>query len=329
MRTMTAMLVAGAIVAPLMGSAAAPALAAEELRSVAGWASTFRLVQGWFAFKDHVNATAKGAVEIKYLGGPEVVPSPQQGQAVRSGFVDLAYIPPSYYVGLIAEADGLIGRRKSASEIRANGGLKMMQEIWASKMNVHLLGLFDGSTRYHLYLSKEPKITAAGLPDFTGLKIRVTPTYRPMVRAFNATGVGVAPAEVFNAFERGLVDGLGWPQIDFMTLKVDKFIKFKIEPPMLYMTITPLINLDKWNALPAATRALLDKTAAEWEISSDKKALEMVALEAKEMAAAGIKPFKLPPKAAAAFEEKAYEGAWEAFDQKMPEVAAKLKQKLM
>lgn len=328
MRRLGAILTAAAIAVPVAGMSTPAAQAADEIKSVAGWASTLRFVHGWFDFKDMVNEKGKGTVEIIYLGGPEVVPPTQQGQAVRSGFVDLAYVPPAYYAGLLPEAEALVGRRKLGSELRNNGGLEMLRDIWAKKMNVYMLGNFDTTTQYHLYLTKEPKITD-GRPDFSGMKIRVTPTYRSLVREFGGTGVSISSAETFNAFERGLVEGLGWPQIDFMALKIGKFVKYKVEPPILSMTISPLINLDKWKSLSPKTREFLEQAATEWEVTSEKRASELVKTEAREMAEIGVKTYTMPPEAAKVYVERAWAGAWEGFEKKMPDEARKLKEKLL
>src|ERR671936_694041 len=48
-------------------------------------------------FVDRVNESGKGALQIRIVGGPEAVPADRQAQAVKSGVLDIASIPPAYY----------------------------------------------------------------------------------------------------------------------------------------------------------------------------------------------------------------------------------------
>ena len=48
-------------------------------------------------FVDHVNETGKGTLQIRTVGGPEAVPADGQAQAVKTGVLDIASIPPAYY----------------------------------------------------------------------------------------------------------------------------------------------------------------------------------------------------------------------------------------
>src|SRR5262245_4875088 len=56
-------------------------------------------------FVDHVNDSGKGILQIRIVGGPEAVPADGQAQAVKSGVLDIASIPPTYYKSVMVEGD--------------------------------------------------------------------------------------------------------------------------------------------------------------------------------------------------------------------------------
>jgi TRAP-type C4-dicarboxylate transport system substrate-binding protein len=47
-------------------------------------------------YAEKVGEASKGALRIKFLGGPEVIPPFEQGQALSRGVVDMAIITPSH-----------------------------------------------------------------------------------------------------------------------------------------------------------------------------------------------------------------------------------------
>ncbi len=74
------------------------------------------------------------------------------------------------------------------------------------KLNSHYLARQFHNVPFHIYLNKK-----IDKPDFTGLKIRVTPVYRDIVQALGGTPITTPPGEVYTALERGVADGYGWP----------------------------------------------------------------------------------------------------------------------
>src|SRR5689334_8112925 len=59
-------------------------------------------------FVDHVNETGKGILQIRIVGGPEAVPADGQAQAVKTGVLDIASIPPAYYKSVMVEGDAQV-----------------------------------------------------------------------------------------------------------------------------------------------------------------------------------------------------------------------------
>ena len=108
----------------LMGLLAAVPARAEEvvLKAVTAFPASLDFAQSFQRFVAKANEMGKGVVQIQYMGGPEVVPPPQQAQAVRRGVIDMQYGPGTYYLGDMPEVDAWVGSTVSAMEARKNGG---------------------------------------------------------------------------------------------------------------------------------------------------------------------------------------------------------------
>ena len=152
--------------------------AEETLRALSMQPTAVTYTQSFLKFIDKVNAAGEGVVRIEFVGGPEAIPTFDQPEAVRAGVIDMIYGPASYYPGLVPETDALVGSNVTPMEKRANGGIDLLNQIHQEKMNVYLLGHPDGGIQFHIYMTKEPKLKADGLPDMSGIKLRGAPIYR-------------------------------------------------------------------------------------------------------------------------------------------------------
>src|SRR3982751_482120 len=70
-------------------------------------------------FVDRVNEAGKGVLQIRIVGGPEAVPADGQAQAVKSGVLDIASIPPAYYKSTMVEGDAQVLSDMTIAEQRS------------------------------------------------------------------------------------------------------------------------------------------------------------------------------------------------------------------
>jgi TRAP-type transport system periplasmic protein len=295
------------------------AQAQETLRALSMQPTAVTYTQSFLKFIDKVNAAGEGVVQIEFVGGPEAIPTFDQPEAVRGGVIDMIYGPGSYYPGIVPETDALVGSNVTPMEKRANGGIDLLNEIHQEKMNVYYLGHPDGGIQFHVYMTKEPQLREDGLPDMSGIKLRGAPIYREFFTDYlGATFVQVNVPEVYTALERGTVDGLGWPSIGVMDLSWDSFLKYRIDPGYFQTDLGILVNLDKWNALSDEAKQILQDTAIAWEEESYEELQALRAEEDAEMKKRGMQVVELPPEAAEAYLNAAYEEAWNRLKERDP-----------
>ncbi|NBY04708.1 MAG: hypothetical protein EBQ82_04765, partial [Betaproteobacteria bacterium] len=54
-------------------------------------------------FVKKVNDEGKGLIQINYIGGPKAIPTFEQGNALRSGVVDMSNTTTSFVAGIVPE----------------------------------------------------------------------------------------------------------------------------------------------------------------------------------------------------------------------------------
>ena len=121
-------------------------------------------------FVDRVNETGKGVLQIRIVGGPEAVPGNNQADAVKSGVLDIASIPPAYYKSNMVEGDAQILSDMTVAEQRASGAYAMLNKIANDRMNAVYLTTYGMGVPFHLYLTKDAQV--AKPEDLKGMRLR-------------------------------------------------------------------------------------------------------------------------------------------------------------
>ena len=299
----------------------------ETLNAVVAFPKPLDFTQSFLRFVERVNLAGRGVVQINVQGGPEVIPPPEQGDAVRRGVVDMQYGPATYYLGAFPEADAMVGSNQNVATTRGNGGLELLGTAFTDKMGVHLLGHFDTGIPFHIYLVDEPKRTEEGGVDLNGLKLRSQPIYREFFEKMGVTTVSIPVPEVYTALERGTVDGLGFPLVAVMDLGWHEHFKYRIDPPFFQTDLVTIVNQAKWDGLSDEAKTILKDTALAFEQESyDFFQAYQKELDQK-MRDAGITVVELEGEVGAAFAAGGYETAWERFATKDADAAAAFKAK--
>jgi TRAP-type C4-dicarboxylate transport system substrate-binding protein len=311
------------------GAATAVPVRAQEvtLRAVSPWPKTFFITASLLKFIDEVNAAGKGVIQMQFGGGPEAIPANEQGGALRRGAIDVYYGSASYLLGLLPEVDAVAASNLSPQELRANGGYDLLDKILQKKVNAKFISQPDSGWSFFILLSKEPKLTAAGDLDLTGLRLRSHPLYNGFLSSLGATNVVVQTTEMYTAFERGVVDGLAFSEIGVRDFKLEKFLKFRVYPTFFQGDIVTLMNLDKWKSLSPAAKKVLNDVALQHERESRDHFLKEVEAERKALDQLGIKEVRLSGSGAAEYLAKADAVPWARMTKGDPANVAALRAK--
>ena len=299
------------------------ALAQEiTLKAVSAFQEGTYFARNFERFVKKVNEEGKGLVQINYIGGPKAIPAFEQGNALRSGVVDISNNTTSFLAGIIPEGLALTYTDRTMAEMRKSGAFDYVNKIFMDKGLYYYARTTEG-VQYHIYVNK--KVDKA---DFTGMKLRIAPVYRDFFQAVGANVVQVAPGEVYTSLERGVVDGYGWPMMGIFDLGWQEKTKYRIEPGFYSVEVGAIFNLNSWKKLTPEQRAFLEKQAVWLESQNAETATKDVPAEVKRQQQAGIQAIRFEPAQAALLIKKANDAAWDAVVKSSPAHGAKLREML-
>lgn len=310
-QTLAGLTLAGAMMA-------STAMAEQTLTAVHSFPSTLVYTQSFLEFVNKVNERGAGVIKIDVRGGPEAIGSFQQADAVRDRVVDMAYLPGSFYGGALPEKDAMVTSNRVAAEVRANGGIDMINEIHQAKMGVYYLGWFDSGVCYNIWTANEPKLTANGDLDMSGTKLRGNAVYNAFFTdTLGAQVIDLPTGEVYAALERGVVDATGWTQIGLIDLRWNEFVKYRVEPCFFSTDLGTIVNLESWNALTPEAQKILQEVALQHEVASAEAHKTRRDDEFKRLEEGGLKSFALSDEAAARYLKGARESTWARMREQM------------
>jgi TRAP-type C4-dicarboxylate transport system substrate-binding protein len=298
----------GAAFAPMTGAQAQQNIV---LRGITPWTADYDLSNAFFKFQELVNARLKGKVTITYLGGPEVVPPNQQVQALKNGVVDVVLGAAAYYRSEVPMSAAVQFSNKLPSELRKSGYYDIMRKIHMDQGGVVYLANTAGGNRFRMYTAKK-----IDKPDFTGMKLRVSPVYSPLVRALGGAPVSMAPGDVYTAMERGVVDGYGWTYTGIDVFGWTEVTKFVINHPFYSLDGALLINKAVWDKMPADVQATLNQIGADLEVEVQKYIGDKLGKEDQKLRKLGVQPINFSKADADRYIKVAYDAGWKDFIEK-------------
>lgn len=277
------------------------------LRGITPWNPDYDMSQAFMLFQDMVKERMAGKLEVRYLGGPEIVQPNLQVEALKNGIVDVALTAAAYYRAEVPGAAAVMFTTKLPSELRKSGYTTLMQEIHKEK-GIQYLANAAGGKRYRFYLNR-----AIDKPDFSGLSIRVSPVYLPAVKALGGTPINISPSELYTALERNVVQGYGWPETGTIEMGLQETTKHVLEHPFYSLDTALLMNEAVYEKLPADVKQELEQILVEWEVKVEQLLQQKLAEENKRLADAGLTFIRFTPEDAATFMQTVNKSGWEAF----------------
>lgn len=276
---------------------------------------------GWpFArWVEEVNNQCDGLIEISTVG-PESIDGFEQPNALKTGVIDMANVPPAYYKGMMVEGDTAVLSEIRPAEMRANGAWDLLDKLHQEKVNAKLLTFFGDQSHFYLWTTKP-----APDGDLDGLTLRTAAIYDTFFQGLGANTTTMPAPDVYTALERGTVDGTGWPLWGVIgDFGWHEFLKHRHGPGFFNVVVNVLVNVDTYNGLTDEQRKCMDDMAAwseevwpEWKAEKDEE------VEAQ-LEEAGIEYIDLGSE----FPETAHKLYWDALMEASPENVGKLKELL-
>ena len=293
------------------------------LRAISSWEKTISFSKPLLDLIDRVNRNSAGRLRIDWIGGPEAVPIFQGADAVSKGVFDMVLSSPPFFASSIPESNALFLRDDlTVPGLYKSGIVKALDEISRERIGVAFIGVPASGFGFTFFMRQQPQ----NLDSFKGKKIRTTPLYTPILRALGASTVTIAPAEVYPALERGVVDGVAWPASGILERKFHEVAKYMVLPTYYDVRLALLMNARAYDRMPADLRKVLLDSIRETEEWGAKLFKQESASEIAEVQRLGVVVVTLSPAEGKKFLKMADDALWEQVVKDSPKHGLRLKE---
>ncbi|TBN36355.1 C4-dicarboxylate ABC transporter substrate-binding protein [Paracoccus subflavus] len=313
MRKFVAML-AGAI-----GLAQVGAAAAEELRLLTSWDTSYAPVEAVIdPLMDKITEATDGALTVTRFG-PETIPPFEQLDPVARGAFDLLVTNGAYHYNQTAASMALEALTADSASLRSSGIFEAVDAHYQT-LGLKLIGFLYDHGGYHIML-RQP----LGKGLFEGLRIRGTPVYHPVIEALGGAPVVLPASEIYPSLERGVVEGAAWPTIGAVGFRWFEVADYMMRPSFGLGGYPVLMNLDRWNSLDEATQEKILQAVEAYEPEAAQRFAEVGAAESETLAQEGMEITQLPEDIVPVVNKAWYEGVMALSEQQDPELIAEVK----
>ena len=214
----------------------------------------------------YVNEMTDGGLTLQVFPAGELVPGLEAADAVSAGTIEVCHTASYYFWGkdptyaLGTTVPFGLNYRQMNAWLYYGGGIDMLNEFFHTQ-NLHYLPCGNTGVQMGGWYRKEINSVA----DLQGLKMRIGGLAGKIIEKLGVVPQQIAGGDIYPSLEKGTIDAAEWvgPYDD------EKLGFYKVAPYYYYPgwwegapTLSTMINLDKWNELPASYQAVMT-TACE------------------------------------------------------------------
>ncbi|HEY9621581.1 MAG TPA: TRAP transporter substrate-binding protein [Crinalium sp.] len=224
------------------------------------------------AFADRVSAITGGKFKITPRAAGELAPGLEVLNVVEQGAVPCGHTASYYYIGKspmmgfgASMPFGFTAQQQN-SWLYEGGGLKQLQDLYASKFNVIQFPAGNTGAQMGGWFRKE----IASLNDLQGLKMRIPGLGGQVMAKLGVTVQTLPGGEIFQALQTGAIDAAEWVgPYDDEKLGLNKVAKFYYYPGWWEpgSTLEVQINLNEWKKLPPEYQSAIQAAAFEANVT--------------------------------------------------------------
>lgn len=263
--------------------------------------------------KEKVEAAVGSDMTIDILGGPDLIPIPEQAKALSDGTIDLLIIFTTTFEDRTPQTIPIATSQLKPWEEREKGFYEWLNMKLAEN-NMRLIGRAQSEYGYFYFSNKKVE----KLEDFKGQKVGVTPLWVPFMKGLGAVPILIDEPNLYTALSRHTVDAICLPPDSQRDLGLNEVSKYIIGPkfyPAANFII--VMNLKSWNALSPEQQAIVDLSGAEVEkmivehfAAGQTRDIEILVSEGK------MQRIELSPEDSAKYIDIANEVIWEKAKEK-------------
>jgi len=213
-----------------------------------------------FPWAERINKIAGGKMKVEVYTNMQLGGKPSDlPQQLEDGVVDIILHLPGFSPGRFP---ALEGAELPFTNVGTSAGQSPAVYVWASKWlmgnelkGIKLLGTH--TTDASVLHTREKQVKS--LDDFKGVKLRVPGRFvGETAKALGATPVGIPLPGVYEALQRGQVDGMfiNWAIVP--PYRLQEVTKYHLETPIYQSPILTLMSQRSYDKLPPDMKKIID-----------------------------------------------------------------------
>lgn len=244
-----------------------------------------------------VEELTKGQVKFQFFPNGQIGSAKDMLKLATTGVTDIAYIGPAYVgtmpLSSVAEMPGAFSTsvEGTAAFMKLVNGFLLEKEYLKNGVRpIYAVAL----PPYEIWNTKR---AVKSLDDAKGLKIRTAGGSMDLtLKAIGATPVAKPPAEIYEAIQRGVMDGSVAASISLKAYKMEELIKFgTVGTNLGTFVFTFSISETVWQKLPKNVQDALSQAGAEAASNLAVVFDQSTAQLNKEIEGLGIQLYRLTP----------------------------------
>jgi TRAP-type C4-dicarboxylate transport system substrate-binding protein len=279
--------------------------------------------RGLLAFVHDFNEFGKKKIRIGIVDEYDASFAPLGLDAVRDGSLDMAFGPITDHARVVPEANAISASEIKAKELRANGGMALIDQIYRVRANVRFMGILSSGARLHIYLRDAPRLNG-NIPNLSNTRIAGDPIYREFLSSLGAEIVSAAFPTALDALLDGKADGIIWPRVGLQPIVYAKRLNYRIDPGFSQIITGVVMNLRRWSRLRREDRELLEKTIIDHERASYTALREETGKQDEALDDAGLRVISIKGRDGKNYTARTTRYAWSALRKRQLGYAAQL-----
>ncbi len=233
------------------------------------------------SWAQEIEKRTNGQVKINVLAGGSLTPADQCFDGVVKGISDIGMSCFRLYAGAFSHDRG--PRSPDGLPERPGGDPRRQRVLTRNSRRRSSKGSSCSTSMPTAPGFSIPKQPVTTLEQLKGMKIRSTGLSAKIVEALGAVPVAMPQGQTYESLQKGVVEGTFAPIETLKGWKQAEVIKSTTDCSGIGYTTAMFVvmNLKKWNALPADVRKVMEEVSAEW-IDVHGKAWDQLDQEGRE-----------------------------------------------
>ncbi|MDD3657081.1 MAG: TRAP transporter substrate-binding protein [Atribacterota bacterium] len=209
---------------------------------------------------EEIKEKSNGRIIINIHPGGSLSTGAMMADDMASGAVDGGWTQQGYYPGrfLLTSLFEFSGMWRNVTEL-AHTMMTLLEtnEAFQEEYNNYKIISLGGTPPGSVYTAKQP---IHGIEDFKGKNLRVSTTFaEELINSLGGVGTNIPMSEVYDALERGIIDGECTDHTAIETYSHHEVIKYAVNNMSLF-TSTGMVafSMNTWNKLSPEDQELIE-----------------------------------------------------------------------